>query len=181
MCALLSPCLATGLSYTRFRFAVAGPTSLTASTAAMHAAHREYYLRGGGAEVSPLVYTVNVTNIGTVASDVVVLGFLRNPLPPLLDEQHSDEAAEAPPPQKELFNFERLRMLAPGATRQVRLSVPAQVLSLVDGRGTERLRAGQYGVEFGVKGAAEGEVAVGTLRLVGEDRVVFEMPKMPRN
>ena len=38
--------------------------------------------------------------------------------------------------------------------------------------GTERLTAG----EFGVEGAAEGTVAVATLVLTGEDKVVFEMP-----
>jgi hypothetical protein len=63
------------LSYTTFRFAVDGPTTLHTSTDAMAAAHGDYYLQGGGAEVSsPLVYTVNVTNTGSVASDVVVLG-----------------------------------------------------------------------------------------------------------
>ena len=40
----------------------------------MAAAHRDYYGRGGGVLVSPLVYTINVTNIGSVTSDVVVLG-----------------------------------------------------------------------------------------------------------
>lgn len=65
-----------GLSYTTFRFAVDGPPTLHASTDAMAAAHGDYYLQGGGAELlsSPLVYTVNVTNTGSVASDVVVLG-----------------------------------------------------------------------------------------------------------
>ena len=72
-------CLSTrefgfGLSYTTFRFAVDGPTVLHASTDAMVAAHTDYYLQGGGTEVSPLVYSVNVTNTGSVVSDVVVLG-----------------------------------------------------------------------------------------------------------
>ena len=40
----------------------------------MAAAHRDYYGQGGGVLVSPLVYTINVTNTGSVTSDVVVLG-----------------------------------------------------------------------------------------------------------
>ena len=59
-------------------------------------------------------------------------GFLRNP----------NATGPARNPQKELFNFARLRLLEPGATEHVRLSVPAQVLSLVDELGTERLVAG---------------------------------------
>ncbi len=60
------------------------------------------------------------------------VGFLRNP----------NSTGPARNPKKELFNFARLRLLRPGVTKRVRLSVPAQVLSLVDERGTERLVAG---------------------------------------
>lgn len=123
-----------------------------------------YSAQGGGVSVSPLVYTVTVTNTGAVASDVVVLGFLTNP-PEL-------QAA----PKKELFNFARLRLVVPGQTRTVRLSVPAQVLSQVDELGTEWLVEGEYGVHFGVRGSAEGEVARSRLVLSGEARAVFTMP-----
>eukprot|EP01047_Picozoa_sp_COSAG01_P013115 COSAG01_NODE_607_length_14866_cov_60.568633_13_plen_225_part_00 len=153
-----------GLSYTRFRFEVVGSSVVTVTTEAMHGAHSSYYAQGGGAISSPAIYRVNVTNTGDRASDVVVLGFLRNPA------EHGDA------PKKELFNFERVHMLRPGVTEQVTLSVPSQVLSLVDEEGTERLLAGEYTLEFGVEGAAEEAVATAKLLLFGRPHVMFSMP-----
>ena len=158
-----------GLSYTTFRFALDEQASrLTASTADMHEAHAAYYRRGGGNDPhAPLLCAVNVTNTGTVGSDVVVLGFLRNPTA-LAAEDH---------PLKELFSFERLKMLPAGATTQVLLSIPAQVISLVDAAGTERLVAADYPLELGVDGSAEGQaVRGGKLVLTGAARTLFEMP-----
>ena len=162
--------LLTGLSYTTFKFALAGPAVARASTAEMSAAHRGYYQLGGGADVSALAHTITVTNTGGVTSDVVVLGFLRNP----------NATGPARNPVKELYNFERVKQLQPGASRTVRLSVPAQVLSLVDEHGTERLLPGRHEVEFGVDGAAEGEALTGgAVVLTGPARgeTVFEMPR----
>jgi hypothetical protein len=80
-------------------------------------------------------------------------------------------------PLKELFDFVRLDELAPGASRTVQLSVPPAVLSLTDVRGIETLRGGDYAVEVGVGGAAEGfAVAKAGLRVVGEEQVLFSLP-----
>jgi hypothetical protein len=80
-------------------------------------------------------------------------------------------------PLKELFSFERLKMLPAGATTQVLLSVPAHVLSRVDAAETERLVVADYLLELGVDGSAEGRaVRGGKLVLTGAARTLFEMP-----
>ena len=59
----------------------------------MAAAHRDYYGQGGGVLVSPLVYTVNVTNTGSVTSDVVVLGIQSASLQIRMDDtNHSSQS-----------------------------------------------------------------------------------------
>ena len=97
--------------------------------------HHPVYYRTAGVEPSPAGYTVNVTNTGGVTSDVVVLGFIS-----------SDHATA--PLNKELFGYSREAAVAPGESRLVHFSVPAQVLSLVDEHGDESIVPGEYQIKL---------------------------------
>jgi hypothetical protein len=77
------------------------------------------------------------------------------------------------PRNKELFGFVREAAMTPQEARTVLLSVPAQVLSLVDEGGTERLRSGRYTLEVGVEGSAEMAPARATLDVEGADLELF--------
>ena len=84
------------------------------------------------------------------------------------------------PPNGELFGFAREAMVVPAESRTVALSVPAQVISLVDTRGNEWLRAGDYSVAFGVEGSAEGAPARVVLELGGDDVLLFNHEELAR-
>ena len=156
-----------GLGYTTFQFSVVGgPAAEQCHTQALAAHHPAYYASGGAAR-SPCGYRVRAENTGGAASDIVVLAFLSSP--------HADA-----PRNGELFGFVREAMVAPAESRTVALSVPAQVISLVDARGNEWLRAGDYSVAFGVEGSAEGAPARAALELGGDDVLLFNHEELAR-
>ena len=108
-----------GLSYSQWQVqwhtsTRAVPASLTphhrvVSTAAMRDSHQRYFqarARGDGTWRSPAAYSATVTNVGTVASDYVLLGFVSSPTWKLADPQE---------PIRELFDFARVS-LAPKAS-----------------------------------------------------------------
>ena len=135
-----------GLSYATFRYAAA------------QSALRAPITRLLGADPSPLAYSVNVTNTGSVASDVTVLAYLT-----------FNASAQYPalsPPLKQLFDFAFLPSLAPGATREVYFQLTARALRQVDERGHEWVVPGSYGVHIN-----EGE-ARGAVELEGEVTLV---------
>jgi beta-glucosidase-like glycosyl hydrolase len=103
-------------------------------------------------------YTVKVTNTGHMAGDEVVLGFLNN-------SDHEDA------PIRELFAFERIS-LDPGQSEVVYLTVPPEVLSLVDERGVEAIVPGRYGVKIGV---LETEV-----NLKGDTQILFDLMEVKK-
>lgn len=115
-------------------------------------------------------YTATVTNTGGVASDYVLLGFLRSP---------SRIAADPAEPLQELFDFARVS-LAPGASTVITLSVPPSVITHVDAAGDERLHAGDYEIEIGAgKGRGDAHEALTTkLTLVGPSRAVFSFSEI---
>ena len=57
-------------------------------------------------------------------------------------------------------------------------TVPPQVLSLVDKEGVETIRPGEYDIQFGVEGAAEGTPAKAKLHVSGEPRELFSLKKI---
>jgi beta-glucosidase-like glycosyl hydrolase len=123
-----------GLSYTTFSYKILS-SNLNSTTTQFAAAFSEYYSTRGSNYDSGISYVAQVTNTGKVTSDVVVLGFV--------------SSGVAGQPLKELFNFERVSALAPGASTSVKLSVPPQVLSQVDKYGTETIQPGVYKVQIG--------------------------------
>jgi len=93
-----------GLSYASFNFSWASAPPREESAAAL-----------ASGLAAPVAYRVNVTNTGSVVSDVSALAFLSSGAP--------DEPAE------ELFDFGRLAALRPGETRTLVFSLPAEVLA----------------------------------------------------
>ena len=113
----------------------------------------------------PLCFGVNVSNTGGragagagaattgVASDVVVLGFVKS--------SHPDA-----PRNGKLCDFARERAVQPGETRTVKLCVGPDALPLVDDAGKTRVLPGEYTVSAGVAGGVGGAGAgsqVGTI------------------
>ena len=110
----------------------------------------------------PLCFAVNVSNAATssatgsavgVASDVVVLGFVKS--------AHPDA-----PRNGKLCDFARERAMLSGETRAVQLCVGPDSLPLVDDAGTARVLPGEYIVSAGVAGGVGGSGAgsvVGTI------------------
>eukprot|EP00054_Salpingoeca_dolichothecata_P016810 m.99173 g.99173 ORF g.99173 m.99173 type:complete len:931 (+) comp22155_c0_seq2:48-2840(+) len=126
-----------GLSYTTFSF-VAGTTVLESSTSEWQQAWHEERAKQGQQIASPISYEVNVTNTGSVVSDVVVLGFLSSASP---DPEQQ--------PLKELFGFDRVSQLKPGQTVSVRFYMPPSVLAQVNQLGQHEFVPGNYAVRFG--------------------------------
>lgn len=140
-----------GLSYTTFSFSWfdAGASSRSVNAAAF----------ASGAAASP-AYAVNVTNTGSVTSDVSVLGFFStgNPGQPVQVRCTSVGNTPIAPvilavsSSQELFDFERVSALPPGASVTVFLSIPPEVAadaaedgSLIISPGVSRVWIGEPG------------------------------------
>ena len=142
----------------------------TVSTSAMHDSHTRYFharAKGDGSWRSPAAYSATITNVGTVPSGYILLGFASSPARRLADPQE---------PIRELFDFARV-FLAPQASAVVHLSLPASVLSHVDEHGDERLAAGHYKIELGGGWLGDGADAslVGSLELTGDNSLLFSL------
>lgn len=137
-----------GLSYTSFKYElVAAPrTPVSLAPARRLLAGGRFVSHAAAETAGPLVgYAVNVTNVGSVDSDDVVLGFLTPP-----------GAGKEGVPLSTLFGFERVHVKA-GQTVTVWLYPEATAFTQVDRLGARRVHAGTYGVRFGVaEGAARG-------------------------
>jgi len=152
-----------GLSYTSFTYSMDPHDSYqSVSVESMVAAHKRYYETLGRQPEAPVQYTVVVTNIGRVASDTVVLGFVTS----------TDPDA----PIKELFGYARVH-LNPGEDVTVHFTVPPQVLSLVDKLGNESIRPGVYKLSIG----DSLETVEALLEVVGEAQNIFSLQKIREN
>ena len=145
-----------GISYTTFRIAV---RSISGS-GGVHAGMRDAPARAsdagaesGGREccgnatvtAAGLRYEVTVTNVGGVAASDAVLVFSRP----------ARIAADAPRPlpNRQLFDFGRTPVLAPGESHALAFIVRPEALALVDYSGAQRAYAGTYEVLFSNGGA----------------------------
>lgn len=106
--------------------------------------------------------TINVTNTGSVRSDVVVLAYVSSSVSP----------AGVTPPLKELFDYTRLHGLAPGATEEVIFGLSYRVLSHVDEAGSAWLLPGKYSIRI----QNEDEI-VHHFELVGEPAMLEALPE----
>jgi len=137
-----------GLSYTSFKYEVvtapAGPVSLAPVHLLLrNTANPQFISHAAREGLSELVhYAVNITNVGKVDSDDVVLGFLKPP-----------GAGQNGVPLQVLFGFERVHVKA-GETVTVWLYPAATDFTQVDRDGKRFVLSGDYGVHFGVRETA---------------------------
>ena len=142
-----------GLSYTTFSY------TWTEGSIAENVFEVSSSLAASEVGDTPLVYTVVVKNIGSVAGADSVLGFLKS----------TNQSSDAP--IRELFDFGRV-FLEPGASETVHLTVSPQTLSLTDRSGVQRIYCGVYVVEVGVLKAR--------FRVIGHDQVLFSLPEVKK-
>lgn len=93
--------------------------------------------------LAPVKYAVNVSNIGSVDADDVVLGFLKPP-----------GAGVGGVPLQTLFAFERVHVKA-GQTVTVQLYPSLLDFTVVNSHGEREVLAGEYAVSFGVEATQE--------------------------
>ena len=113
---------------------------------------------------SAVSFDVTVTNIGKMASDCVVLGFVAS--------NHTDA-----PINKKLFDFQRV-FVNPGQSVNVTLSVSPESISLTNKYGRERIVPGKYKIMIGESG--NDNYVVGHLELVGKEHTLFDLKKVAK-
>ncbi|MBW6525684.1 glycoside hydrolase family 3 C-terminal domain-containing protein [Sphingomonas sp. RHCKR7] len=137
-----------GLSYTRFAYAAASPAAMTVAA-------------GNG-----LSAAVRVTNTGARDGDAVVQAYLA-PVAP------QPQGRTVPVLQRQLVGFARAS-LAPGETREVRLTIDPRSLSLVARDGTRAIVPGAYRLFVGGGQPGDAEGAWTELTITGERTVLPE-------
>lgn len=152
-----------GLSYSTFKM-----TPITTHVDVTTQAMADYFPHRFDSEDSapsiPIVYTVNVTNTGSVPSDFVALGFLNNPSPGM---------------KKALFDFARVH-ISPGQSTIVHFSMPPQILARVNDAGEQLLHPGNYTVSFGVEGSSEGTPTTSMLTVTGSPQTIFSFAEIKK-
>lgn len=94
--------------------------------------------------------TVNVLNTGTAASDHIVLLFITfEASSELLSQREQDGKALGRVPNRELFNFIRLRAISVGGSAKVTFRLPASSLTLTTVGGSKRVPFGKWCVHTG--------------------------------
>lgn len=144
-----------GLSYTTFSYAWydQARTDVSVDAAAWAAG-----------EAAPPAYAVNVTNTGSVTSDVSVMAFYSTGLPG--------------EPIQELFDFQRASALAPGQSVTLYFTMPAEIAATVSDEGEQALTPGRYRVRIGDVPRSPGEASEssfvqGTFTITGEEKAVL--------
>jgi len=106
-------------------------------------------------------WTVRVTNTGNVVSDVVVLAYVAS----------NGSVEGVTPPIKELFDYARIHLLAPGSSQTLTLGLSYRILSTIDQDGHSWLLPGDYQLII------NNEVDVTTsIKLVGEPMLIEDWP-----
>lgn len=155
-----------GLSYARFTYVWAGGATAAA-------------VELGTGAVAAVELTLNVSNVGSVASDCVMLVFVSPPADGAAQLQRLDarRATDALPLQM-LVGFERLRGLQPGETRVWSMRIDAEALAVTDGSGARVLVPGEYTLRVGGGGGDGGEeesAAVATVLVRGTSGGLIEV------
>jgi beta-D-xylosidase 4 len=107
---------------------------------------------------------INVTNIGSVASDYVTLGYIAGNFGP------------APQPKKSLVSYQRLFNIAPGASSTAMLNLTLASLARVDGMGNKVLYPGDYSLLID-----NGPLAMANFTLTGDEQTLENWPQPPAN
>ena len=146
----------TGLSYTTFQYTTVDQVRPVYSIAdlAPNALADD--------KQADIALTINVTNSGSVRSDVVVLAFVSSSVSP----------AGVTPPIKELFDYARVHRLAPGATESIVFGLSYRVLTHIDDKGAAWLLPGKYAIKI-----QNEEEIVHEFELVGEATMIEALPE----
>ena len=141
-----------GLSYTNFSFAWLHEARTLLSARAL--------------VEDPPSFAVNVTNVGSVVSDVTAMAFI------------SGSPGAPTEPLRECFDFGRAAALAPGASVLLTFTLPPWVAARVDAAGVQAVRRGDYLVSVVGGGGGGGAPALErVLEVTGdEDVVLFDLP-----
>ena len=159
-----------GLSYTTFKFEPIN-TTVSVSSRDMITNYQKYF-ESRGVTDSPAQYKVKVTNTGMTSSDCVVLGFITT--------SSTTQTGHINSPLKELFDYDRI-FLQSGESKIVILSVPPQVLSIINEQGDEQILPGSYNITFGVEGSAEETPATANLKVTGLPIMIFSLSQIKKH
>lgn len=147
-----------GLHYTNFSLGLADPVNQTYDITALVTGCTEKYL-----DLCPFAtFAVNVTNIGSVTSDFVALGFV------------AGEYGPTPYPIKQLVAYERLFGVKGGETATANLTVNLGGLARYDEEGNAVLFPGKYSMMVDVP-----EGLVVGFELTGMEVVLDQWPERP--
>ena len=107
-----------------------------------------------GLQAEVVSYTVTVTNTGNVTGDVSVLGFIQSTLSSSATSSHirssiSSFASSFSPPLAQLFDYQRVHSLAPGASASLVLVLSVNGLTQVDRDGDRWLVQATHTVWIG--------------------------------
>ena len=152
-----------GLSYTQFEYAWQGTAAEVEHIAALAARTRDWAMEAGVADQSAApftVYSANVTNTGSVQSDVSVLLFVTSSAPDT--------------PQQQLAGYVHVHALRPGQSKVVYFDVRLSALLQVDHTGDRYLQPARY--TFFIGHAGHREIAH-TFTLDGERTLVQPWPR----
>ena len=138
----------TGLSYSSFAFALDSAAEVEVDAGA--------WARGS----SPPAFRLRVTNVGAVRASVSALGFL--------------EKRAAGEPLQQLFAFERVHELAPGASAIVELLVTLDVAVHTAADGEQALEPGTLALRLGDT-RESGNFVEAVLRVTGARAVTFSL------
>ena len=146
----------TGLSYTTFSYITVDRVLPTYSIS-------ELMPRAlADDKQADVAMTINVTNTGSVESDVVVLAYVTSTVSP----------AGVTPPLKELFDYTRIHGLRPGQTETYTFGLSYRVLMHVDDDGAQWLLPGRYAIHIQNEKEVEME-----FELVGEATLIEALPE----
>eukprot|EP00759_Apiculatamorpha_spiralis_P033634 PhF_6_TR34957/c0_g1_i1/m.50726/K15920/XYL4; beta-D-xylosidase 4 len=143
-----------GLSYTTFQYKWFNPVnsfvSIRASDIGRQSGDKATY------------FAVNVTNTGSVVSDVSALAFFSTNLPG--------------EPIQELFDFQRAGSVQPGTTVTLYFSLPPEVIAAVSPDGEQVIVPGTYTVEIGDVHKS-GNYVTGKVEITGDAQELFFVEK----
>ena len=158
----------SGLSYSQFTYAtIDAPQTQYAIESLIPDAKQD------NPRLKAVALTVNVTNTGSVRSDIVVLAYVSNGNPSAnsTGPVTPTSSADVTPPIKELFDYAHVHAMAPGSSQQLVLGLSYRVLSQVDLHGHQWLLPGHYTIRL-----QNEDVVTHAFELTGEPHLLEDFP-----
>jgi len=147
-----------GLTYSEFSYQTIDAPAQVVKISDLQAGHAGRFDERG---VNAVSWTVNVTNTGKIASDIVVLAFVA-----------SNATFDAvTPPIRELFDYARVHSLMPGASKVLIFGLSYRVFASIDEQGHAWLLPGKYKLAINNE-----ESLIAEFTLAGEPLLVESSP-----